>query len=510
MSGSVFTIVLGGGISGLSAALAERRRGREVIVVDERRMPEKRRTPLIAASVVVWEDVSDSLILAAKLKLARIDLIKQKPKVVASPGIPKSHWFYSFFQQSEVSVVSEVDNAFNELGQPLVGVTGTNGKTTTVNLIHQLLFNAGFPSALCGNVGYAPSELCATDNDVSKASLVVELSSYQLETSRLAVPKVAVLLNLAPDHLERHKSLEGYLAAKARIVAVGDRRAKFSVVPAADKLFHGVDFSGSLGHGYFGSLTEMNMLSAPLHVAFDEAESRLHCAYCSVQDLPSDDECESNAFVTPREALIDIAGFKLYGRHNLQNLAAAVMAALFCGASPASIEATIPLLEPVEHRLEPVGILDGVFFVNDSKATNLDALFAGYEAITTRFRPEAVTVLVGGRAKKEDWKVFAERVAGRINSSIVFGESADMIVESLHKTSQARYYRVGCLEEAVAKAWGCTPSGGVILLSPGCASFDAYESFEERGSHFRKIFAHLEQDDSRATCRCLGDSISAS
>lgn len=505
-----YSIILGGGISGVSSALAERRRGRDVVVIDERSLPEKRRAPLLAASVAVWENVTDSAVLAERLKMASIDLQERTPKIVASPGLSTSHWLYSFFKQANLSIVSEVDNALSELGQPLVGVTGTNGKTTTVNLIHQLLLHAGLPSTLCGNVGYAPSELCAVGEcellENSK-KLVMELSSYQLETSRLAVPEVAVLLNLAPDHLERHKSFEGYLAAKARLVAVGERRAKFSVVPAGDVLFHGDDFSGSCGRGYFGSLAEVSTISAPLHVAFDEQEGKLHCAYSSLAACSAHEVTNTASLST---AIIDITAFKLYGRHNLQNLAAAVLAALFCGASPASIEATIPSLQPVEHRLEPVGTLDGVFFVNDSKATNLDALFAGYEAITTRYRPETVTILVGGRAKKEDWKIFADKVAGHINCSLVFGESADMIVENLQKASQARYQRAGCLEEAVAKAWGCTASGGVILLSPGCASFDAYESFEERGSHFRKIFARLEQDDSRSPSGCLGDSISAS
>jgi UDP-N-acetylmuramoylalanine--D-glutamate ligase len=409
-------LVLGLARSGESAALALARRGVAVVGVDRNEDLDTGR--LRAAGVEVVLGADDPALLEG------VDLL------VKSPGVPAEAPLAAVARERGLTIWSEVELGARLLANPILGVTGTNGKTTTSELLGEVFRAAGMGVAVAGNVG---RPLTGLDGALPEDSWVVcELSSFQLEDIEELRPRIAVLLNLTPDHLDRHASFEDYRDAKLRIFE-NQLEEDFAVVPRG--------FEEIPGRGR--------------RVEFD-----LHDAL-------------------PAEPLVP-------GEHNRENAAAATAAARAAGISDDAIARALQSFEGVQHRLELIREIDGVRFVNDSKATNPEAAERALSAY-----PPGVRVILGGSRKGSAYERLARAAAERgVAKAYLIGESADDIAEAL-AAAGVRFAASRTLEHAIADAYGDAERGEVILLSPACASYDQFRDFEERGERFRELVAAL-------------------
>jgi UDP-N-acetylmuramoylalanine--D-glutamate ligase len=377
--------------------------------------------------------------------------------VVKSPGVPREAPVIAAALERGIDVVGELELAWRAMPNRFVAVTGTNGKTTTVELLGHVYRTAGEPVAVAGNVGTPLSEL-AGDIDAD-ATVICEASSFQLEDSVAFAPECAVFLNLAPDHLDRHADLEAYLAAKLRVFA-NQGNDDVAVYNADDPALADVDLGGCARR-----LAFCHGAAPDCEVAFAEG-----------------------TIFYGGQPLLAVEELGLFGEHNVANAMAAAAAALAMGIERAAVREGLRSFAGVEHRLEPVAEIDGVRFVNDSKATNVASATVGLRAFEG-----GVHAILGGSEKGEAYGPLLEPVAERCVACYLTGASAGRLAEALAPAVEAGVplYRCADLEEAVRRAATAAEAGDVVLLSPACASFDAFDNFEQRGERFRQIVESL-------------------
>jgi UDP-N-acetylmuramoylalanine--D-glutamate ligase len=407
-------LVVGLARSGRAAAVALARRGVEVVAYDRNEELDAGR--LRRAGVEVRLGAEDPALADG------VDLL------VKSPGVPAETPLVRAAQERGVPVWSEVELGFRLLTSPLVGVTGTNGKTTTVELLGAIFRTAGRDVEVAGNVGRPLTGLDRVLDD--SAWVVCELSSFQLEDVESLRPRVAVLLNLAPDHLDRHGTFDRYAAAKLRIFERQEEE-DWAVVPRG----------------------------------FGEIPGRARRVEFAAEDA------------LPAEPL-------LRGRHNRENAAAATAAARAAGIDDGSIAEALATFTGVPHRLELVAVVEGISYVNDSKATNVAAARPALEA----YADEPVHLILGGSRKGEDFRPLADAIGSNVRRAYLIGESAPELAAAL---GQVEHVVSATLEDAVRAARAAADPGDVILLSPACASYDQFRDFEERGDRFRELVREL-------------------
>jgi UDP-N-acetylmuramoylalanine--D-glutamate ligase len=350
--------------------------------------------------------------------------------LVKSPGVPADATLVTAARERGLTVWSEVELGSRLLGNPILGVTGTNGKTTTSELLGAVFRAADEPVAVAGNVG---RPLTGLDGAIAEGAWIVcELSSFQLEDIADFRPRIAVLLNVTPDHLDRHPTLEDYRAAKLRIFE-NQEPEDVAIVPRG----------------------------------FEEIPGGARRIEFSVDDP------------LPAEPFLP-------GEHNRENAAAATAAARAAGVSDEAIASALSTFEGVPHRLELVREVGGVRFVNDSKATNPEAAERALSAY-----PPGIRLILGGSRKRSDYEGLAREAAARgVAKAYLIGEAADEIAEALAHAG-VRFADSGTLEQAVAEAFADAEAGEVVLLSPACASYDQFRDFEERGERFREVVEAL-------------------
>lgn len=386
---------------------------------------------------------------------------------VASPGISEFSGFFRSAARAAGEIMGEPELAWRLSPERWCAVTGTNGKTTTTSLIDRLLTDAGIPCTAVGNIG----DPCIREVDARAAGswLAAELSSYQLATTSELSPRIAVLLNITPDHLSWHGSLEAYAAAKLKIFAnlgPGD----LAIVDAEDP--------------------GIARVSGAVYVP-----GRRVCRVALADAGTPDAAFVRDGVLTVRaagaeHALARVSDLKIAGRHNVVNALAAAAAALEAGAAPARVAASLAAFAPLEHRVEPCGAVRGVRFVNDSKATNTDAVLKAL----TAFPDDRVILLLGGRDKGTPLEGFASAVAACTAAVVTFGEAGERLHAALEAPAAAAgtvLSRAGGLRPAVDAARSLARPGDVILLSPACSSFDEFSGFEERGRAFKAYVREL-------------------
>jgi UDP-N-acetylmuramoylalanine--D-glutamate ligase len=377
--------------------------------------------------------------------------------VVKSPGVPREAPVIAAALERGVDVVGELELAWRAIPNRFLAVTGTNGKTTTVELLGHVYRTAGEPVAVAGNVG---TPLASLAGEIDPAATVVcEASSFQLEDTSRFAPECALFLNLAPDHLDRHPDLDAYLAAKLRVFA-NQGNDDIAVYNADDPALADTDLGGCARRVAF------------CHGAAPQCEVAL----------------AEGAIFHDGEPLIAVGELGLFGEHNVANAMAAAAAALSMGLDRDAVCEGLRSFAGVPHRLEQVSEIGGVRFVNDSKATNVASAVVGISAFDG-----GVHAILGGSEKGEPFVPLVEPVRERCAACYLVGATADRLAAELAPViaGGVELHRCADLEGAVRRAAAAAGPGEVVLLSPACASFDSFESFERRGDRFREVVGEL-------------------
>ena len=384
---------------------------------------------------------------------------------IASPGIPPQAELMFEVRRSAAEVISELEFAYRRSSCQWLAVTGTNGKTTVTSLLGHLLSVAGTPATVVGNIG-TPA-ISAVDEIGPPAALVAEVSSFQLALTERFHPRVAVLLNITPDHLDWHGDMETYTADKARVFArqgADDTAIIDGDDPGAARLIDVVRARGV-------RVVEVSIERVPDGGAGLSAEGMLTL-----------DAASGPLTLTHRDEL------HILGDHNVSNALAAAAAAHAFGAAPERISAGLRTFEPIEHRLEPVGAVGGVEYFNDSKATNPDAALKALASFPGR----ALMMLLGGRNKGNSFDELGRAMERAGARAIVFGEAADRIAGDLLATG-VQFERAGDLADALRAAAALAEPGSAVLLSPACASCDEFSGYADRGRTFRRIVEKMAE-----------------
>ncbi len=443
--------VIGARRSGIAAALLLRERDAEVFVSDRSPVDTESLEPLTSVGIAVEAAGHTERAFDADL-------------FVISPGVPSDADVIVRAMRQSIPVVSELELAFWFCPARIVAVTGSNGKTTTTTLLGHVLRSAGRRTHVAGNIGVAFSAI--VDDAQSDDLVVLEVSSFQLDHIRLFRPSVSVLLNITPDHLDRYGGrFEEYAESKYRILE-NQGRGDVAVYNADDP---------TVRSGIEAAVARNGLKTAPVSL---------------------EHPVEGGGFVRDNEIIISFTGeeerlmpvneVSLRGRHNLYNSLAAAVAARVVEIQSDIVRGSLQTFQGVPHRLELVGEVDGVRFVNDSKATNVNSLWYALESFS-----EHVILIAGGRDKGNEYEPVKELVRQKVRGVVALGESADKVVSELGPYA-AETVTASSMEEAVELARFLARPGDVVLLSPACASFDMFDDFVDRGDTFRRIVQELQ------------------
>jgi UDP-N-acetylmuramoylalanine--D-glutamate ligase len=442
-------LVVGLGKSGLSAAMFLRAQGARVTVSDTRSaVALAHEIPALLEAGIMVESGGHGL-----LTFRRQDLI------VVSPGVPMDTPEVQQTKSFGMPVIGEVELASRFLQGQIVAITGSNGKTTTTSLLGKIFSDAGLPTLVGGNIGLPVIDL--VEKSTPETTSVLEVSSFQLETIEDFHPHIAVVLNITPDHLDRHGSFENYAAAKTRIT---ERQGAedFLVLNAEDKPTQMVAAKTKAQIFWFSGRRPIKQ------GAFVHGESIVFVAREGAKAEP----------------VMPVGEIHLKGLHNVENVLAAVCAARLGGVSAEVIRRSVSGFRAVEHRLELVKSVHGVEFYNDSKATNVDAAMKAVASFGG-----GIHLILGGKDKDSDYGAMRELLKERVKAVYTIGTAAEKIERQLHGV--VKMVQAGTMQTAVQEAAKAAVAGDVVLLSPACSSFDQFENYEHRGRVFREIVNEL-------------------
>jgi len=438
-------LVVGLGKSGLAAALFLRRRGALVTVSDVRSADALAHDiPALLEEGIMVEAGGHGL-----LTFRRQDLI------VVSPGVPLDTPELVQVKKFGLPIMGELELAGRFLKGKMLAITGSNGKTTTTSLCGEILAAGGLPVQVGGNIGVPVIALVDASRDDGWS--VLEVSSFQLETTEQFHPQIAVILNITPDHLDRHGNFANYVAAKERIFA--NQSAEDALVLNADDDAASRSAAQAKSRIFWFSRKRIVRQGAFVHegaVLFRASE----------QAAP--------------EAILKVASIPLKGEHNVENVLAAVCAARLAGVPPEAIRTAVEGFHAVEHRLEFVGNINGVDYYNDSKATNVDAAMKAIAAF-----PSGIHLILGGKDKNSDYTLMRPLLEARVKAVYTIGAAAEKIISQVE--GAAPIVNAGTLDAAVTAAAEAAQPGEVILLAPACSSFDQFENYEHRGRVFKDL-----------------------
>ena len=386
--------------------------------------------------------------------------MKEFEMLVMSPGVPLSLGFIEDARRGGAEIIGELELAYRIGEAGFVAITGTNGKTTTTTLVGEIFEAAGLRSAVVGNIGNPV--VTEAENTCGDDWLVAEVSSFQLETTECFRPKVSAILNLTPDHLDRHGTMEAYGAAKAR-VAANQEASDFLVINADDEKAYAL-----------GSDTKAAIIPFSRKRILDKG------AYLDGEKLTVKDIDGTEHVICERSDL------RIVGGHNVENALAAAAICFFAGIDPGVISAAVKEFPGVEHRIEFCGRSDDVDYYNDSKGTNVDAAVIALKALN-----DGIILIAGGDGKAQDFTGLAEALEGRVKALVLLGRDAPVIEKAARDTGFTGIYNCKDMAECVRTASGLAEPGDKVLLSPACASWDMYDNFEQRGRHFKQCVREI-------------------
>src|SRR5579863_10342975 len=387
--------------------------------------------------------------------------------IVVSPGVPVDALPLVQAKAMGGTVIGEIELAAQFLPGPIVGITGSNGKTTTTTLAGEIMTAAGFPALVGGNIGTPAISLA--ERAKPDTVIVLEISSFQLETVQTFHPKVAVVLNVTPDHLDRHRTFEIYTDAKARIFE-NQQPDDYAVLNADD----------------------------PTCVAMAKRTRAQVFWFSRQKEVPQGSWVEDGRIVfrdkTGQREILQVSDIPLKGAHNLENVLAAACAGILMGCPPEKIRQAVNNFKAVEHRLEFVATIGDVDYYNDSKATNVDATIKALESF-----PSNIHLILGGKDKGSDYTVLNDLLRQRVKRVYTIGAAAAKIESQIisQKNGGPELIHAETLENAIRKAHAAARPGDIVLLAPACASFDQFKSYEHRGKVFKEIVRSLTTEDTK-------------
>jgi len=435
-------VILGAAESGVGAAILAQQKGFEVFVSDMGTIKERYKA-MLDERRIAWEECrhSEERILAADL-------------IIKSPGIPEDAPMIVKVREKGIAVISEIEFAGRYTNARKICITGSNGKTTTTSLIYHILADAGYNVGLAGNIGRSMALQVAEDD---KEWYVLELSSFQLDDMFDFRADIAVLLNITPDHLDRYNfEMQNYVNSKMRILR--------NQSPADSFIYW-------TGDEYVP--TELGKHDTPQRLLpFSDTRQEGDAAYLTAQEL---------IVSSPEAFTMPIAELSLRGRHNLRNAMAAALATLAAGVDAAAVRRGLSTFPGVEHRLEKAGEAHGVYYINDSKATNVDACYYALDAMTT-----PTVLIVGGKDKGNDYAPLYDLIRQKCRALVYLG--ADN--QKLHASFDPLGIPVAdthSMADCVAACRSFAQAGDTVLLSPCCASFDLFKNMEDRGEQFKAL-----------------------
>lgn len=442
-------VVLGGGESGVGAAVLAKVKGMDVFLSDMGEISAKYKS-MLDEYEIAWEESQHSE-----------DLILNADEVVKSPGIPPTTPLMQKIMQRGIPVISEIEFGGRYTDAKMVCITGSNGKTTTTLLIYHILQKAGLNVGLAGNVGQSLAYQVATSNhDV----YVIELSSFQLENMYDFKANVAVIMNITPDHMDRYDyKMENYVSAKFRILQ-NQTKEDYFIYWQGDPVIA-------------AQITQLNIEAQMM--PFNE--EKLYDSAAWVEGQLVHYSTPQDVWEIPRDNLA------LKGLHNLYNSMAAGLSASLLDIKKEKIREALEDFEAVEHRLEYVATINGVRYINDSKATNVNSTWYALESMTS-----PTVLILGGKDKGNDYSEIEELVKNRVKAIVCMGVDNSKLLD-FFKDKAAEIHDTHSIEEAVATCHRISTEGDTVLLSPCCASFDLFKSYEHRGELFKRQVKSLKK-----------------
>lgn len=443
-------LVIGAARSGVAAAQYLVERG-AVVFLNDLKKPEE----VDIAVLTMCQELGIQLILGRHATVTEI-----RPElIIVSPGVPFEVPPIVAAKEKHIPVWSELEFSARVTSAPIVAVTGTNGKTTTTSLLGKIFTDAGRHTFVGGNIGVPfigkAEELGADD------LAVLEVSSFQLEMTELFHPCVSLILNITPDHLDRHHSLAGYIKAKAKV---------FANQTANDWLILNQDDDETV------KLAE---------------QAQAQVLFFSRQHILDKGFYVENGWIMAKDErqtvrVVQIEDLQIKGGHNVENALAATAAAWVMGVDAQNLAHSLRTFQAVEHRLEPVLTYQGVRYINDSKGTNPDASIKALEAYT-----EPIVLLAGGKSKGSDFGPFAQKIKEKVKELVLVGQATGEIDAAVKMVGYTHIHYAESFAEAVEKARQLARSGDIVLLSPACASFDMFDNYEQRGEVFKQLVHQL-------------------
>lgn len=450
------TLVVGLGVSGVSSALWLKRMGADLIATDLKKegdLPERHISKLKSLNINIEAGKHrEETFLSADL-------------IVLSPGVPTGLDLIDKAKKKGVPVIGEMELASRYIDVPLIAITGTNGKSTTTELISAILRKGGFRVFKGGNIGRPLIELLVKREQVDYA--VIEVSSFQLESIETFAPYISTVLNVSPDHLERYRDFESYARTKLKIY-MNQTPSSHLILNRDDEFLKNAPFREGIIVHWFSSKESENV-----------------DAYLG--------EDEKIIFKVPSCGMfkMELSRFPIRGIHNAENIMASVISGLILGVKPENIIDAIAEYRQLPHRLQLVESINGVDFYNDSKATNIDS---ARKSIMSFERP--IILIAGGRHKGSDYGSFAEACRKRVKFAFLIGESRELIAKAFRGVVPFDF--ADTLHEAVSRAYSIARSGDVVLLAPACSSFDMFRDYVHRGEEFERIVREFSYGNHKA------------
>lgn len=441
-------VILGGGESGIGAAQLAQQHGMNPYVSDKGRIRPSHKEELNTLQIPFEEGQhTEDIVLGAKF-------------IIKSPGIPNKVPIVQKAFEKGISVISEIEFAAQFTNAKLIGITGTNGKTTTASLTHHILKNAGFKTKIAGNIGNSFAREVAADNDETEY-YVLEISSFQLDNIQKLKFHLSVLLNITPDHLDRYESLEAYIRAKLKIT---NRQTP------SEKFIFNFDDDNIKAH-----LDEIT--STPDHIPFSQQTTLKKGAYMNNNHMELNMESDIVKF--------SVEDMLIKGKHNRYNSMAAAVVAKALNVRKDVIRESLASYKNIEHRLEHVARIRGVDYINDSKATNVNAVWYALESMDN-----PTVWIAGGVDKGNDYTSLLELASEKVRALVCLGTDNEKMVEAF-KERVPMVLETNSMVEAVEMAYKISEKNDNVLLAPACASFDLFENYMDRGDQFKKAVMSL-------------------